>query len=99
LKDINEGINKAWGLLTPEQQAAFRDEFLKGIDTANEAGQTRLAELGTTIAEATKTDLQKVQDALTAAAEKMTTAADTQLEAAQTPVVVEVHLDTAEVNG
>jgi hypothetical protein len=96
-QEINDGIVKAFGLLDPASQSALRDQFLAGIDQVNKAANDRLAELGTTVGSAAKSDLQQVKDLLGeiatkmgAAADKQSDAADTQLAAAQTPIQVAV---------
>jgi len=75
-KQVNELIGKAWGLLDEGSKGALRDQFLQGIDKVNTAADTRLAELGTTVQSAAKSDLESVKDVLAAIADKMGVAAD-----------------------
>lgn len=107
---INENINAAFALLSPEQQRTMGDEYLKRIDNTNKVIQEKLTKLQTEAAAATKKqldDIKAVIDKLAldqkAAADTQKQAADTQLVAANTPQRVDVNVNLsgggAVVNG
>ena len=72
---INDEITRAFGLLSPEQQVAMRDQFIAQIDKVNSAFDARLGELTRNVTENGKTELQQIKDAMSAAADDMSTAA------------------------
>lgn len=97
---INENINAAFALLSPEQQRSMGDEYLKRIDNTNKVIQDRLTKLQTEAAATTKKqldDIKAVIDKLAldqkAAADTQKQAADTQLVAANTPQRVDVNVN------
>lgn len=97
---INENINAAFALLSPEQQRSMGDEYLKRIDNTNKVIQDRLTKLQTEAAATTKKqldDIKAVIDKLAldqkTAADTQKQAADTQLVAANTPQRVDVNLN------
>jgi hypothetical protein len=71
--------------MSETDKQAIRDFYSKQADDANIAVQERLKAISTTVAEATKSDLQQVHDTMMTAAGSMNTAANTMLTAAQTP--------------
>lgn len=103
---INSDVMAAWNLLTPEQQAAMKDEQLKQLEETNRVLNARVTEIG-----ATKQDdyikrmdelskkLDEVVSAQLDAAAKQNDAADKQLDAAdKSPKTVDINF-TANVPG
>lgn len=102
---INADVMAAWNLLTPEQQAAMKDEQLKQLEETNRVLNARVTEIG-----ATKQDdyikrmddlskkLDEVVSAQLDAASKQNDAADKQLDAAKSPKTVDINF-TANVPG
>lgn len=101
-RQINEGINSAFSMLSPEQQAALRDEFLTRLDNVNAAAQERLRQLQQDAADEANRQLAEVRRimeemalAQQAAANIQQDAANTQLAAANTPRTFNISVDVS----
>jgi hypothetical protein len=55
-KEINESINKAFGLLSPEEQVASRQKFLDGLDLVTKTTTERMDAASATVATQAQTD-------------------------------------------
>lgn len=98
---INQDINAALNLLTPEQQVSMQQDWLTRLDTVNETVQERLTTLQETAARDANTTLDRIDKMMTdlataqkEAADTQKTAAAEQLEAARTPIDLNVRVDT-----
>lgn len=80
---IDQNYNAAFNLLSPEQQRAMGDEYLKRIDATNKAIQERLTKLQDQANKEAKDKLDEIKKVIDKLATDQQTAADTQLEAAQ----------------
>ena len=105
---INSDLQQAYGLLSPDQQKAAVDQFIKGAQTVADEADKRLAAIQQTVQNDTKGMMDEIKAAILAAVAPMQTAADKQLDAAEgqlqaskTPQVVVVQVDyaTGNVNG
>ncbi len=90
---INSDIQSAFGLLSPEEQAAQSAAFLARGREAQAAIDERIAQIQQDVADATKDQLETIRATLTESATAQQTAADTQtaaaaaqLAAANTPI-------------
>lgn len=99
---INQNIGSAFSLLSPEEQAARRDEFLTRLEEANAAAQERLRTLQQQAAEEANRQLSEVRRIMEEMALSQKSAADTQqdaankqLAAANTPRTINVKVDLA----
>lgn len=97
---INRNINDAFGMLSPEDQATMRDEFLTRLDNVNAQAQERLRQLQEEAAAEANRQLAEVRAimeemalAQQAAANTQQQAADTQLAAANTPRTFNLNVD------
>lgn len=81
---INQNILDAFGLLSPEQQAAMRADQLARIDAVESAAQRRLNEIGGTVEQQLQRTLATLSDKLEAVARAQLDAAATQQGAANT---------------
>lgn len=97
---INQNINQAFGLLSPEQQDAMRQMFLERINTVDNAVQERLRTLQNNAREEADRQLAEIRRIMTELAEKQNQAAatqqqaaDTQLNAANTPRTFNINVD------
>lgn len=81
---INQNINQAFGLLSPEQQDAMRQMFLDRINTVDNAVQERLRTLQNNAREEADRQLAEIRRIMTELAEKQNQAAATQQQAATT---------------
>lgn len=97
---INRNINDAFNMLSPEDQAAMRDEFLTRLDNVNAQAQERLRQLQEEAAAEANRQLAEVRAimeqmalAQQAAANTQQQAADTQLAAANTPRTLNLTVD------
>ena len=96
---INADVMAAWNLLTPEQQAAAKDEQIRRLQEVNAALDARVTTLGNEQQDeyiARMDQLSKKLDEVVVAqldaAAKQNNAADKQLDAANTPKTVDVSL-------
>jgi hypothetical protein len=96
---INADVMAAWNLLTPEQQAAAKDEQIRRLKEVNAALDARVTTLGNKQQDdyiARMDQLSKKLDEVVVAqldaAAKQNNAADKQLDAANTPKTVDVSL-------
>jgi hypothetical protein len=104
---INQDINDAFSLLSPEDQAANRGDFISRLDSTNATIQSRLQTLQQQVVTDTKDALTRIEAIMTAQATSMQKAADTQnnaadknLEAANTPIQLDLRVDgTQQVTG
>ena len=94
---INEDINAAFGLLSPDQQRALQEDFLTRLGNVNTAAQDRLTKLQEDATKEANKTLDKIEELMTklakdqqAAADKQVDAANKQAKAADTPVDVNV---------
>lgn len=101
---INQNIGSAFSLLSPEEQAARRQEFLTRLDEANAGAQERLRQLQQQAAEEANRQLSEVRRIMEELAVAQKSAADTQqdaankqLTAANTPKTLNINVDV--VNG
>lgn len=99
-QQINENINAAFNLLSPEQQAELREEFLTRLENVNSVTQERLRALQEEAAAEANRQLAEVRRimeemalAQQAAANTQQDAADTQLAAANTPRTLNINVD------
>ena len=81
-EQLNQTINSAFSMLTPEQQAAKSAEFLAGLDKVQEEADKRLDASMKTIADQANTDrefytskIKDITDAVVAAADTFNTGA------------------------
>jgi hypothetical protein len=81
---LNDDINAAFGLLSPEEQAAHAGDFLERLSRLTADVDDRLRDIETTTANSVQNVLDRVSAALDKAAEDNQTAANTQLNAANT---------------
>lgn len=104
---VNDDIEAAFGLLSPDQQRAQLGAFTDNIATFTDEVNARLNSIETDVQTSAGDTLSEAAGKLNDAADKMGKAADTDLEASQNnlvasttpaPVVV-VHVESGDVNG
>jgi hypothetical protein len=81
-QEINSYFNRAFDLLSPEEQVANRERFLQNLDRLDTAVNDKLDNLAATIAEESSKPFQIVATSLEAAADRMLAAATSINEAA-----------------
>lgn len=105
-EQINQAINDAFGVLSPEQQDALREKFLAELTGVQDTVDKKLADLEKAATSTAAVDLGDVKQALLDAANKMASssadnvvaanlqigAANTQWAAAQTPIDLNITL-------
>lgn len=95
--EVNQGSMNAYGLLEEDQQAALAPEFIAYLEGADTLTTERLNASQDAIV-ATHADLTaSIESVINAAAEKMMEAAQINLAAAQTPVAVNVTVESTEI--
>jgi hypothetical protein len=94
---INDDLNAAFGLLTPEQQQEYLGQFTQNITDLNTTVEDKLNEIRDNVTTAVGDTLTEASNNLSLAADKFTTAANTadnaantNLAAANTPLQVDV---------
>ena len=101
--EINDAINTAFGLLTPDQQTAAQADFLAGLDKVQTLTDQKLTDAANTIATQAKSDQQFMSDQLDKILKGISDAGDTFSNAADKlnplNVNVTVNTTTQEVNG
>lgn len=80
---INQDINAAFGLLSPEQQKAMSAQFIEQGKQAQKEANDRIEKIQKDAAEQTNKTLKEIKELIGAGAEDQKSAAKTQLEAAQ----------------
>lgn len=94
---INQNINEAFALLSPEEQRAREQDYLTRIERANQITRERLAEVQRETATEANRILNEIKAALDLKAEQFGRAADTQLAAAtmnrDNPVRVDIDVE------
>lgn len=89
---INSDINEAFSMLTPEQQAAKKQEYLDKLAAVNTALQARITALEKDAVDKVNTQLQDIKDIAEKLAKDNAEAARKQIDAANT------QLDAANIN-
>jgi transketolase len=97
---INQDINAAFALLSPDQQAAMQQEWLTRLENVNTVAQERATALQEQARQDANATLDRVEAMMTDLASRQASAADTQaaaaniqLFAANTPHTVNVNVD------
>lgn len=81
---INDDINQAFSMLSPEQQASMKDDFLSRLDSANDKLRDHLTEIQKGLTDQLNTTLDKIKDTMETAANTQAAAANTMNNAATT---------------